>query len=127
MSNQRDSVDNKPLGKKWLKLLLSTVTGSVALMLLLGIALYAVGVWQTGGASQWVAALQAASIPLLLFRLLLYIVLAGFCYQTWVLQTRKGNQAGVERIKRIALASAVIIVLVELSRFAPDLLGGGKA
>jgi len=124
MPNQRDSVDNKPLGKKWLKLLLSTVTGSVALMLLLGIALYAVGVWQSGGSEQWAAALQAASVPLLLFRLLLYVVLAGFCYQTWVLQTRKGNHAGAQRIKRIALASAVIIVLVELSRFAPSLLGG---
>jgi len=124
MPDQRDRVDHKPLGKKWLKRLLSTVTGSVALMLLSGIALYAVGVWQTGAANQWAAALQAASIPLLLFRLLLYGVLAGFCYQTWVLQTRKGNHAGVSRIKRIALASAVIIVLVELSRFAPFLLGG---
>jgi len=123
MPCQRDSVDNKPLGQKWLKRLLLSVTGSVGLMLLLGIALYAVGVWQSGGAAQWSATLQAARAPLLLFRLLLYAVLAAFCYQTWVLQTRKGNQAGIQRIKRIALASAVIIVLVELSRFAPSLSG----
>jgi len=113
--------------KKWLKWLLSTVTGAVVLMLLLGIALYAVGVWQSGSASQWTDALQSASVPLLLFRLVLYFVLAAFCYQTWVLQTRKGNHAGIARIKRIALASAVIIVLVELSRFAPDLLAGGQS
>jgi|GEM_PF-1111691 len=113
--------------KTWLKALLSTVSGGVVLMLLLGIALYCLGVWQSGGTQQWAATLKSLSLQLLVFRLVLYSVLGTFCYQTFVLQTRKGNPAGVQRIKRIALASAVIIVLVELSRFAPSWLSGGSA
>jgi len=117
----------KRTGKKLLKASVTTLAGGMVLMLLLAIAITSIGVMETGSIAAWNTALQAARLPLFLFRLLLYAGLGIFCWYIHTLYQRKSNIEGQNRIKRIGYNGALIIALIELSQVLSEWLSGGAA
>ncbi|MDR2208793.1 MAG: hypothetical protein LBE22_07485 [Azoarcus sp.] len=102
--------------KKILKFLATTMAGLIVTMLIVGIMITLVGSWVSGGSEQWSAALFSAAPYLLIWRIIVYSIAAGFWYATVRMYQDKGDAVAVGRMKRIGGLGIILILFVELPK-----------
>ncbi len=98
------------------KKLLTSVSGLCILMLLATVLIASIGTLLSGGLQQWQTALKNASPYLLIWRVIIYSVLAGFWYSTIKLHQQKANIEGLARTKRLGGIALLVMICVEGSK-----------
>jgi len=98
------------------KKLLTSVSGLCILMLLATVLIASMGTLLSGGLQQWQTALKNASPYLLIWRVIIYSVLAGFWYSTIKLHQQKANIEGLARTKRLGGIALLVMICVEGSK-----------
>jgi hypothetical protein len=102
--------------KRALKFLLMTMTGLIVTMLAVGAMITVVGIWSSGGVERWQAALFSAAPYLLIWRVFVYSITAGFWYATYRMYQDKGDTEAVGRMKRIGIFGILLILFIEVPK-----------
>jgi hypothetical protein len=103
--------------KKLLKYSLTTFTGLIVLMFVAAFLISSIGTWLSGGLDQWKAAMDSAAPYLLVWRLIVYMVAAGFWVSTWRMYKAREDAASQDRLKAIGICGLLLIFFVEAPKF----------
>jgi len=75
-----------------------------------------VGAWSSGGLEKWNAVLFSARSYLLIWRIFVYTVIAGFWYSAYRIYQAKGDNASLGRMKRIGFFCVLLAVFIEVPK-----------
>ncbi|MDR0770575.1 MAG: hypothetical protein LBE75_05195 [Burkholderiales bacterium] len=103
--------------KKLLKYLFASMAGLIATMLIVAVLVSMVGTWAHGGTEQWMAALKSAAPYLLIWRIIVYAIAAGFWYSAYRMYEARGDTLAVGRMKRIGGFFLLLILFLEVPKY----------